>query len=572
VICDTRYAICDTRFAVNETMTEKISRREWGIAAGMALAVTLALQVPYALGYWNARAGTEYSGLLVNLSDVTYYVAMQLGMAGEWLYRIRFTAEPHDGAFLYTFYLALGQLARLLGMNAEMMWHVSRAGMSFLMFLGVYGFIAYFIEKPNWRRVAFLLAVLGAGFDWFALPFDAADPASGVPLDLRMPEAHLFFSAFTYPHYSAAILCMVVVFWCALRGLTESVSTRTWILLAVGGALANLGLVLVYPFLIFLTAGVLGIFLMALMWRAKKILWRHAFWLSAFFLPALPLLVYYQRVLATNEIIRLWNEQVVTYSPNVAHYLLTYGLYLVPALWNLWRVRFGDEAQTPRRMFLWIWLGVVAMLLYAPLNAQRRFVEGVQIPLAIVATLGLCETALPRVRATRWFQNVARRPGYSIAGLQRLLVILFLGIAALSSFFLYTSAVLTNIVLQPYPFFRPRAELAAMDWLRANAGREDVVLATYYAGAWLPYRAGTRAYIGQYYETVHFFEKFRAVEKFFDANADDATRQDFFRATGAAYVFYGPAERAAGDWDPAHAEWLERVYGNDTTFVYHYKP
>ena len=101
-------------------MAEKrITRREWGIAAGMALAVTLLLQVPYVLGYWTARAGTEYSGLLVNLSDVTYYVAMQLGMGGEWLYRIRFTAEPHDGAFLYTFYLALGHLARLLGMNVE---------------------------------------------------------------------------------------------------------------------------------------------------------------------------------------------------------------------------------------------------------------------------------------------------------------------------------------------------------------------------------------------------------------------------------------------------------------------
>ena len=61
-------------------MTEKISRREWGIAAGIALAVTLTLQLPYALGYWTARAGTEYSGLLVNLSDVTYYVAIQLGM------------------------------------------------------------------------------------------------------------------------------------------------------------------------------------------------------------------------------------------------------------------------------------------------------------------------------------------------------------------------------------------------------------------------------------------------------------------------------------------------------------
>ena len=549
-------------------MTEKITRREWGIAAAIALAVTAALQIPYALGYVTARAETEYSGLLVNLSDVTYYVAMQLGMQGEWLYRIRFTAEPHAGAFLYTFYLALGHFARVLQMDAMTMWHVSRAFFGFVMFLGVYGFIAYFIDAPTWRRVAFLLALLGAGFDLFALPLDAADPASAVPLDLRMPEAHLFFSAFTYPHYSAAILCMLIVFWSGLRGLTENVSTRKWVALAVCGALANVGIVLVYPFLIFLTAGVFGVFFLALLWRAKKILWRKGIWLAMLFVPALPLLVYYERVLAANEIIRLWNEQVVTYSPNAVHYVLTYGLYLVPALWNVWRVRFGNEAQAPRRIFLWIWLGVVAVLLYAPLNAQRRFVEGVQIPLAIVAAIGLCETVMPRVRAARWFQNLAQRPGYSAEGLQRLLLVLFIGFASLSSFFLYSSAVLTNTVIQPYPFFRSQGELAAMDWLRANAGREDLVFASYYAGAWLPYRADTRAYIGQYYETVHFFEKFHAVEKFFDVSTDDAARQNFLNEMRAAFVFYGPAERAQGKFDPAQSALFERVYGNDSAVIY----
>lgn len=543
-------------------IAEKVTRREWGIAAAVAFAVMLLLQLPYALGYWTARAGTGYTGLLVNLSDVTYYVAMQLGAHGEWLYRIRFTGEPHEGALLYTFYLGLGHLARVLQMDAVRMWHLSRAVTSFLMFLVAYGFIAYFIEKPRWRRVAFGLALLGAGFDLFALPFDAADPASGVPLDLRMPEAHLFFSAFTYPHYSAAIACIMIVFWCALRGLTETLSARKWVLLATCGALANLGLAFVYPFLILLTAGVLGVFYCALSWRARKILWRRALWLATLFLPALPLLFYYQRVLATNEIIRLWNEQVVTNSPNAVHYVLTYGLYLAPAVWNLWRARFGTEQDAPRRMFLWLWLGVVAVLLYAPLNAQRRFVEGIQIPLAILATIGIYETTLPRVRATRWFQILARRPNYSADGLQRLLLILFLMVAALASFFLYARAVLTNVVLQPYPFFRPQSELAAMDWLRANAEREDLVFATYFTGAWLPHRAETRAYVGQYYETAHFFEKLRAAEEFFSANTSDAARHEILRASGARYVFYGPAERAAGSFDPVQSKGLTRLYEN----------
>ncbi|RIK25856.1 MAG: hypothetical protein DCC52_10850 [Chloroflexi bacterium] len=551
--------------------TEKITRREWLIAAAIALAATLLLQAPYALGYWTARAETVYTGLLVNLSDVTYYVAMQLGQQGEWLYRIRFTTEPHNGAFLYTFYLALGHLARLLGMNVESMWHLSRAGAAFGMFMVVFGFGAFFIENPYWRRVALLLALFGAGWDFFRWPWEAFDAADALPLEWRMPEAHLFFSALAFPHYSAAIACLLIVFWSALRGLTETLARRKWLALGVCGALANVGLVLVYPFLIILSASVLGVFYLALTWRAKQILWRDALWLAALFLPALPLLLYYQWTLATNEIIRLWNEQVETYSPNPLHYVLTYGLYLAPALWNLWRARFGDAAHAPKRMFLWLWVGVVAVLLYAPLNAQRRFVEGVHVPLALLATIGWYETVLPRVRATRWFQKLARRPHYSADGLQKFGLVLFVTLAALASGFLWLSAVLQNTLQQPYPFFRPQAELAAMDWLRAHAGREDIVLATYYTGAWLPYRADTRTYVGQYYETTHFFEKYRAAQDFFDAATSDAARQKLWRESGATYLFYGPAERAAGTFDPETIQWLKRVYANDDAALYRFQ-
>ncbi len=546
----------------------KIEKREWGTAALIAFGVTLLLQIPYALGYWSARTGTEYSGLLVNLSDVTYYVGIQLGRQGEWLYRIRFTSELHAGAFLYTFYLALGHLARMLNLDAVMMWHLSRAVIGFGMFMVLFGFIAYFIENPKWRLVAFVLALVGAGFDLFHLPFDAVDPASAVPLDLRMPEAHLFFSAFTYPHYSAAIALMLIVFWCALRGVLENAARGKWIAFALGGALANVGVAMVYPFLVLLTASVLGVFYFFLAWRAKKILWRDGVFLVILFLPAAPLLLYYQRVLATNEIIRLWNEQVITYSPNPLHYFLTYGAYLVPALWNLWRARFGEGAEIPHRAFLWIWLAVVAILLYAPLNAQRRFVEGVQVPLAILATMALYETVLPRLAQTRWFQNLARRPNYSVAGLRKLLTVLYVGVVSSASVFVLASAVLTTTVLQTYPFFRAREELAAMDWLSQNVSREAVVFSTYYTGAWLPHRAGTRAYIGQYYETTNFFEKFRATENFFDAQTDDATRREFLRAHEIPYLFYGRAEREAGNFDPSRAAYLQRVFENGDAVIY----
>lgn len=544
-----------------------VARREWILAVVLSCGMSGLLQIPYLLGYLTARVGTAYSGLLVHISDATYLVAIQLGMQGEWLYRIRFTSEPHAGAFLYTFYLALGHLARLLNLDAVTMWHLSLGVTSFILFLIVFGFIAYFIPHPNWRLVAFLIALFGAGYDVFPIPFETVAPTSGVPLDLRMPEAHLFYSALTYPHYSAAIALILVSFWCALRGMLENISSTRWIGLLCVGALASVGVAMVYPFLVLLTASVLSAFYLFLAWRKRKILWRAGIFLVLMFVPVAPLLLYYLNVLATNPVIRAWNEQVQTLSPNPLHYLLTYGIYLALALWNLWRVGFGNE-NAERLAFLWIWLGIVALLLYAPLNAQRRFVEGVHVPLAILATIGLYETALPRLARAHWFQNLARRPHYSVAGLKNFFAAIFFGAVAFSSVFLYLSALLMLTVQQPDQLFRPQGEIAAMAWLKKNADREALVLSSYASGAWLPYRAETRAYIGQYYETNHFADKFKQVEKFFDARTADSARVDFLRAQKIEYVFYGNAERALGTFDPARVPYLMRLFENADAQVY----
>jgi hypothetical protein len=258
----------------------------------------------------------------------------------------------------------------------------------------------------------------------------------------------------------------------------------------------------------------------------------------------------------------------MTYSPNPLHYLLTYGAYLILAVWGLVQARFWEEAELERRAFLWIWVLVVALLVYAPLNAQRRFVEGVHVPLVILATIGLYEIVLPRVRETRWFEALARRPGFTVSGLTRFLSVLFVCIVSLSSVFLYLSAVLTTTLLQPYPFFRPNDELAAMDWLGQNVPGEDVVFSSYYTGAWLPYRAGTRAYIGQYYETNRFLEKLDETELFFNAQTGDEARIEFLRAQNIPFVFFGRAERETGAFDPFQVPYLKPMFKNADAAIF----
>lgn len=558
----------------------KIGRREWLVALIIAVTTVALLIAPYLLGHRLARPGTFYTGLLINVEDGTYLSAIEQGRLGAWTYRNFFTVEEHDPVFIQGFYLALGHGARLLGLSAVAMWHLALAFFNLLLFLFLFAFISFHLLEPGQRRVAFLLVLFGSGFDLWRFPawFERTAALDAVPVTLRMPEAHLFFSALTYPHFIAGILLTVAVFWFSFLALGEGQSHgRRWSL-ACPAAVANLLLAVVYPFLIILVTAVLGTYYLYRCWPlprfggqhspARQLLWHQTAALAFIFALPAPLFLYYYLALSGNQVMQAWNAQAITLSPNPMHYVLTYLPYLVVALPGLQLLRRHDLPRRDALLFLWFWLAAATLLLYMPLNPQRRFVQGLQVPLAILATVGLYNCFLPRLRQNRFVATLAQRPRYSFDGLQRLAMVLFLSLAGLVNAYLLTGAFITLAITQPYPFFRPQAEMEAMNWLRAHSRPDEVVLAAYWTGSYLPYGAGNRSVVGQRYETIQFEARRREVQYYFSQAADDDWRQSLLYHYGVVYVFAGPAERDLGEFDARQASYLEQVFENNEAAVY----
>jgi hypothetical protein len=186
------------------------------------------------------------------------------------------------------------------------------------------------------------------------------------------------------------------------------------------------------------------------------------------------------------------------------------------------------------------WVGVVPALVYLPFNLQRRLVEGVQVPLSLLAALGI-----------------------SGLGLQGLKLRVVLGV-------LMVGLSLTNVLLvagncltlqgKPAPIYRDTAEVAALDWLDERVDFDHVVLAAHGTGNYLPARVGARAFVGHGPETVRFSEKKALVARFFQAPTSDAWRQGLLDEYGVDYVFWGAAERQLGTFDPQAASYLRQVY------------
>ena len=313
--------------------------------------------------------------------------------------------------------------------------------------------------------------------------------------------------------------------------------------------------------------------------------------------PALPA-AYMAAIFALHPVYRAWALQNQVRSLHPLHYLAGYALPGALALADLVRaaglVRAGSR-PTGLRGHRWqplalpiVWVALVPLLLYLPLNVQRRLIVGAQIPLCLLAADGLVTAlALPvgrsravrllcalRLKLERWLRGRSRfvrwllqpllTSRYSPRGLRRLLVASVILIAACTNMLLIAGTT-AQVIRRAPPIYHPRAELDALDWLAANTSPQDTVLCAYETGNYVPARAGNRVVLGLGPQTLDVDRKRGEVQRFFCGTSqgadEDAWRRDLLERYGVAYVLIGPRERALGrDCDPDVAPNLIRVY------------
>ena len=534
-------------------------QQRWLVPAGLTLLLLLLSWLPYQMAQQAARPGTFFSGSLMNPEDSqSYFAKIVQGYHGHWLYTIPFTPEAHEPAFVGGFYLLLGHLARWLQLSPMAIWHLARLLAIPLLAGSVYWFIGRFVSGREQQTITFILALTGSGLGWLLFLIGQSYWLNTFPVDFKMAEAHLFFTILTFPHviFGTALLIL------AIGQLGKAEPTPAGIIFQ---SLLNLAIAIVYPFLIYLVLLIAALHF--IIGRQSPFFSRQT--VSQAILAALPfgfvapLLVYYAWVLAHNPVFAAWDSQAATLSPPWPHYLVAYGPMLLLALPFLAR-----RPQPAGYKLLWLWLLAVGLLVYAPLNPQRRFVQGVQLPLSILAVTSLYQIILPRLAASRWFRWLAARPGYSPAGLQRFLLFQLLLFMALSNVYVITSMFITATAQQPDLLFRPEAEQMAVDWLRHNTGREQIILAAYQSGNYIAAQTANPVFIGHWAETMAFSQKQQEINQFFSNQVDNNWRQAFFHRYNIGYLWYGPCEQQLGAFIPEQLPNLTPVFSYATITIY----
>jgi len=485
------------------------SRTENLWAVRWALTIVGLSCLPYLAAWQLAPAGMHYTGLLINPFDgESYYAKMQQGARGDWLFHLPLTSEPHDGAFVYSFYLALGHAAKILGLSIPLVYHVVRLAASVFFLLVAYRFIMRFFERTQTRRAAFLMLGLSAGFGWLLAPLGLTTA------DLWVAEGFGFLSILVNPHFPLAMGLMLCTFMAIID--LQANDGRNWQRL-VGAAGAGLALSLVHPIAVPIVLAVLGAFILLLAWREKRVPWREVIGAGLVGIAAAPVLIVTLIEFSTNPALAAWASQNLTPSLPPWDYALGYGLILVLA--------FGGIVIAVRRrertdLFLIGWLGSVAVLLYLPFALQRRFITGLHVPLILLAALALEQVIWPRLRL-RW------RP---------LVTGLLVGFTALTSFFVPLVAAI-GVAQGRHPLVMTADEAAACAWLRDHTGWTDTVLTPPETGQFIPAWAGNRVVYGHPFETIEAETKQAEAAHFYSTAATPAERRALLDRYGVRYVF-----------------------------------
>lgn len=551
----------------------KITRSEWVIVFGVIMVLLGLTAVPYLLAYTTTQPDTVFMGILMNPEDSqTYFAKMLQGLDGHWRYTITFTAESHEPAFLGGFYFLLGHIARWTGWSLEAVWYVSRILSVVVLLVVAYGFIAYFVPDRRTRLTAYLLAVFSAGLGWLLFVLGQPYWLGAFPLDFKMPEAHLFFMSLTFPHIILSTAVILGSFYSVLRAYDYKNQKKGWGF-ALAAGLLNLCLGILHPLMIYVVILTNSLYWLVLAWRARRILWYEGWVLVvAYALPGL-LYLYYGYSLLTNDMLRGWDansNQSAAITRPWPHYFVAFGPYILLALIFGMQQRQQTMPEKGKWTFLWMWLWAVLILLFIPLNSQRRIIQGVHMPLSILAAAGFVQVVVPWLLATRAVRRLLTNPRYTAVKLSRFITAVFLLIMALSNLYILASTSVSAVIQQPDPLFRTADEVAAVAWLRAENGMSPapVLLGDYQTGNLVAARAGNQVVVGHWAETIRYADKLAEVAQFYRGETADTWRQALLAQYNVAYVWHGPREQRLGSFSPETAVYLHPVYQNETITIY----
>ncbi|MCC7369115.1 MAG: hypothetical protein IT306_11870 [Chloroflexi bacterium] len=518
--------------------------------AALLLVVTTA---PYAWAYASAPADRQFMGITFTTHDYSQYMSWARESRDRVFVENKLTPEPGPATFFNPVWWLVGRIEAWTGWSFAAINQGFRvlAGMTFVLVLGAFTGL---VLPGRERRVAVALACVTSGFGWVLVLAKQVLGELPLPLLVHGFPGNSFFGIMVVPHMILSASMLIGSLGLMLDAYRRQCGRR-----ALLAGLLCCGLGFAHPYNIVTAYSVVGTFGVVTVlrdgWR-----WRWIMMLAAFYGLSAPSVLYWMWVSAGSAEWRQVLEQyrnLGVFTPQPAQLLIYLGVPAIVAALTF-RGFVPLRLRSVEELFVTGWLAVNALIIYLPFNFQINLLSGIQVPLAILTTIGLYRHVMPWLRETL--------PG-RLAGLVRFTPLAIVLLVLPTNLYLFSWRIV-DLNRHTYPDYLHRDDVSALRWLEANAAPSDVVLSSLSIGHYVPGYTGAHAFLGHGANTLDFFGKREMVNRFFAAGSDDAERQRTLARYHVRFVFLGPAERAIGAFDPRRAAYLEPAYVQAETTVY----
>lgn len=510
------------------------------LIGGGIWAVTM---VPYLLGHLTAPSGKVFNGFFYIADDAATYVSkMREGAEGAWGWTDRYISLPQPlPVLLFSFYILAGKVAAVLHLPLLAVYHLARLSGAVALVAAARALARECLEDPRAQQVGLALVLVGSGLGYLVVlahqPGVLGERVEA--LDLHLPELSGLYSILAIPHFAWAAALMAWAVALLLR-LPREATAGT----AAKLAATLLGITLIHPQMTFILAALTALHLAQTAARPRA--WLHA---GAAFVVSLPLLGYFLLILSSDAVVRAWSLQWHHQAPGPLSMALALGIPLALAALGAWRA-FRERSPGPRLLTAWVVLVVALLYIPNPVNIQRRLLDGIYVPVALLAASALARLGSDVQRRRREFLAVA------LSGISSS-VVLLIGVswALTEQPFIYVDAdavaVMARLAREPHDPCHPPA-----------------VLSHPQTGLQVPALAGYRVFTGHYSETLDYQARSRAA---LDAlRAGGASLREFMVANDISLAWIGPAERVAGAVDPGDG--FAIAYQSGSVSVYRLDP
>ncbi len=545
--------------------SSRIKRGEWRFVGLVIIIVLVLTSFPYAFAALTAPPEKHFMGFILNVSDHSQYLAWYKGFQTAFLISNKLTPEPNLPIFFNLLWWTLGRFGRYTGLSHAVVYQIFRwaAGAFFLGM--VYTFAALMFPDVHRRRVAFLVIALGSGFGWIliVLKYTLMRGELVFPLDVYIAEGNSFLCVLAYPHFAEAAGLILAVLWLLLIG-----EQRGQLRYAVWAGLVTHFLGWQHGYDLLIVWGVPAVYIVARWVRDQRL---PTWWVKALLITGLlswPPALY--AVLLT-RLDPTWKEVLAqfanagVFTPSFPHMLILLGLPFILAIVTV--VLLVRDARRHRtdsagplladaELFVGVWFVAGWALTYVPTDFQIHMLNSWQVPIGLLATVGLFRYVRPALEQRRGVDRLAI-----------LVVPAFIVLILLTNLYLWMWR-FVDLNRYDYPYYLCCDEVTAMEWLAEHSPPDAIVLSSYDTGRYVPALSGRRAFLAHWAQTLDFYDKRERVERFFDAGVDDAERLETLQTFGIDYVLYGPAERALGQYNPGDSPLFSAIFSNTRVTIY----